>query len=147
MLAPMVFSWLAGKFLGGNKAGQPSSGGGLSDLLPGAGGDGQGGGGLGDLLGSVLGGAKTAVREATEGSPTSSVVCSAEVAARDLHPSDDEAPVYLRDVRGFRIVYLGMCRDRFNRYHQRDDRSYNDSHPCNHHGNGARDHDFDQRGH
>lgn len=64
MLAPMVLSWLAGKFLGGNKAGtaaggQPSAGGGLSDLLPGAGGQAQGGGGLGDLLGSVLGGSKT----------------------------------------------------------------------------------------
>ena len=64
MLAPMVLSWLAGKFLGGNKAGttaggQSSSGGGLSDLLPGGGDQAQGGGGLGDLLGSVLGGSKT----------------------------------------------------------------------------------------
>ena len=62
MLAPMVLSWLAGRFLGGNKAGtaagQADAGGGLSDLLPGAGGQGGGGGGLGDLLGSVLGGAK-----------------------------------------------------------------------------------------
>ena len=59
MLAPMVLSWLAGRFLGGNKTGgESASGGGLSDLLPGAGGQ-AGGGGLGDLLGSVLGGSKT----------------------------------------------------------------------------------------
>ena len=52
MLAPLVMSWLAGKFIGGSKA--QGDGGGLSDLLPGA--SQQGGGGLGDLLGSVLGG-------------------------------------------------------------------------------------------
>ena len=56
MLAPMVLSWLAGKFLGGTKSEGQSSEGGLSDLIPG--GD-QTGGGLGDLLGSVLGGPRT----------------------------------------------------------------------------------------
>ena len=75
MLAPMVLSWLAGKFMGGNKAGsaaggQASSGGGLSDLLPGAGGQAQGGGGLGDLLGSVLGGAKSGGQAGDGGSIT-----------------------------------------------------------------------------
>ena len=49
MLAPMVMSWLAGKFMGGSKVQAPGG-----DLLPGAGQ--QGGGGLGDLLGSVIGG-------------------------------------------------------------------------------------------
>jgi hypothetical protein len=59
MLAPLVMSWLAGKFLGGQKtptggsATRPS-GGGLDDLLPGGGT--SGGGGLGDLLGGILGG-------------------------------------------------------------------------------------------
>jgi hypothetical protein len=63
MLAPLVMSWLAGKFLGGQRAptggsaaSSPSSGG-LDDLLPGAGT--SGGGGLGDLLGGILGGGDT----------------------------------------------------------------------------------------
>ncbi len=62
MLAPLVLSWLAGKFLGGGQktpaggATTTSSGGGLEDLLPGAGGGASGGGGLGDLLGGILGG-------------------------------------------------------------------------------------------
>lgn len=72
ILAPIVLSWLANKFLGGGAGGgqaaapQQSSGGGLGDLLGGilggaAGGGGsqgaQQGGGLGDLLGGILGGA------------------------------------------------------------------------------------------
>ena len=75
MLAPMVLSWLAGKFMGGNKAGsaaggQSTSGGGLSDLLPGSGGQSQSGGGLGDLLGSVLGGSKSGGQAGDGGSIT-----------------------------------------------------------------------------
>lgn len=58
MLAPLVLSWLAGKFLGGGQKASgtapSSSGGGLEDLLPGAGA--SRGGGLGDLLGGILGG-------------------------------------------------------------------------------------------
>jgi hypothetical protein len=54
ILAPMVMSWLAGKFLGGSKGQSAPGDGGFGDLLPGGGQ--QGGGGLGDLLGSVLGG-------------------------------------------------------------------------------------------
>jgi hypothetical protein len=59
MLAPLVMSWLAGKFLGGQRAptggsATRPSGGGLDDLLPGA--ATSSGGGLGDLLGGILGG-------------------------------------------------------------------------------------------
>lgn len=62
MLAPLVLSWLAGKFLGGAQktpaggTATTSSRGGLEDLLPGASGGASGGGGLGDLLGGILGG-------------------------------------------------------------------------------------------
>jgi hypothetical protein len=71
LLAPLVLSWLAGKFSGGQgqaTRGGEGSGGGLSDLLGGAAGGGSGGGlddllgggsgggGLGDLLGGLLGG-------------------------------------------------------------------------------------------
>jgi hypothetical protein len=59
MLAPLVMSWLAAKFLGGQRAptggsATRPSGDGLDDLLPGAGT--SSGGGLGDLLGGILGG-------------------------------------------------------------------------------------------
>jgi hypothetical protein len=64
ILAPIVMSFLAKKFLKGG-AGAPgsSSGGGLGDLLGGLlGGSGQGGqggqGALGDLLGGLLGGGR-----------------------------------------------------------------------------------------
>ena len=67
LLAPLVLSWLAGKFSGGQGQAAPGgegSGGGLGDLLGGAAGGGlddllgggSGGGGLGDLLGGLLGG-------------------------------------------------------------------------------------------
>lgn len=71
LLAPLVLSWLAGKFSGGQGQTAPAgegSGGGLGDLLGGAAGGGSGGalddllggggggGGLGDLLGGLLGG-------------------------------------------------------------------------------------------
>jgi hypothetical protein len=67
LLAPLVLSWLAGKFSGGQAQAAPGgegSGGGLGDLLGGAAGGGlddllgggSGGGGLGDLLGGLLGG-------------------------------------------------------------------------------------------
>jgi hypothetical protein len=71
ILAPLVLSWLAGKFLGGQgqSTGAPdstptpapaggSAGGGLGDLIGSATGAGGGSaGGLGDLLGGLLGGA------------------------------------------------------------------------------------------
>ncbi|MGH8952787.1 MAG: DUF937 domain-containing protein [Acidimicrobiia bacterium] len=55
ILAPLVMSWLAGKFFGqGQTSAAPAGGGGdLGDLLGGATG---GTGGLGDLLGGLLGG-------------------------------------------------------------------------------------------
>jgi hypothetical protein len=55
ILAPIVLSWLAGKFTGSDSAKSAPSGGGgrgLEDLLGGAG----AGGGIGDLLGGLLGG-------------------------------------------------------------------------------------------
>ena len=56
ILAPLVMSWLAGKFFGqpGQSSPAPAGegGGGLGDLL----GGGSGGGGIGDLLGGLLGG-------------------------------------------------------------------------------------------
>jgi hypothetical protein len=61
ILAPIVMSYLAKRFLkGGGGAPGSSSGGGLGDLLGGLlGGSGQGGqGGLGDLLGGLLGGGR-----------------------------------------------------------------------------------------
>lgn len=65
MLAPLVLSWLAGKFLGGGQptpagqtgAAEAPAGGGVSsldDLLGGA--SGGGAGGIGDVLGGLLGG-------------------------------------------------------------------------------------------
>lgn len=68
LLAPLVLSWLAGKFSGGQGQAAPAGegGGGLGDLLGGAAGGGSGGGlgdllgggagGLGDMLGGLLGG-------------------------------------------------------------------------------------------
>jgi hypothetical protein len=71
ILAPLVLSWLAGKFTGGGKAQSAPAGGGgggLDDLLGGAAdsasggglgdllGGGGSGGGIGDLLGGLLGG-------------------------------------------------------------------------------------------
>lgn len=72
ILAPLVMSWLAGKFFGqqGQASGAPAGagGGGLDDLIGGATGGGSGGGlgdllgggsgggGIGDLLGGLLGG-------------------------------------------------------------------------------------------
>lgn len=59
ILAPLVMSWLAGKFFGqqGQASAAPAGGGGggLGDLVGGATGGGSGGG-LGDLLGGLLGG-------------------------------------------------------------------------------------------
>ena len=56
ILAPLVMSWLAGKFFGkqDQTSDAPAGGGGgdLGDLL----GGGSGGGGIGDLLGGLLGG-------------------------------------------------------------------------------------------
>lgn len=55
ILAPLVLSWLAGKFTGSDSAKSAPSGGGgggLEDLLGGGG----AGGGIGDLLGGLLGG-------------------------------------------------------------------------------------------
>lgn len=53
LLAPLVMSWLAGKFTGSAQAAPSGSGdGGLDDLLGGA----AGGGGLDDLLGGLTGG-------------------------------------------------------------------------------------------
>ena len=75
MLAPLVLSWLAGKFLGGQGQAEPSGeaagSGGLDDLIGGASGGGSGGGlgdllgggaggGIGDLLGGLLGGGRSA---------------------------------------------------------------------------------------
>lgn len=73
ILAPIVLSWLASKFLGGGSSSKPStpaaSGGGIGDILGsilggggGGGGGGQSapaqssGGGLGDILGGLFGG-------------------------------------------------------------------------------------------
>jgi len=61
ILAPLVMSWLAGKFFGQQGQSSPApaggSGGGLDDLIGGATGGGSGGGGgLGDLLGGGSGG-------------------------------------------------------------------------------------------
>ena len=81
ILAPLVLSWLAGKFLGGQ--GQSSGtgpmptpapaggsdGGGLGDLIGSATGAGGGSaGGLGDLLGGLLGGAGGATSGSSAGS-------------------------------------------------------------------------------
>lgn len=61
ILAPIVLSWLAKRFLGGAGApdqGSTTAGGGLGDILGGLLGGGSGGkpgGGLGDILGGVLG--------------------------------------------------------------------------------------------
>ncbi len=75
LLAPLVMSWLAGKFTGAGQARTTpaggggggledlvggvtggGSGGGLDDLIGGLTGSGSGGGGIGDLLGGLLGG-------------------------------------------------------------------------------------------